>query len=138
MTSKILIIEDDRGLCEEMVDILEDEGYCVNVAFNGYNGKNLIEKNIYDLLLLDLKLPGLHGLSILKSIKKKDRKPRIIVITGSHFFMELYKRHWRCENQEEYLLKFADAVIHKPFEVEKVLVKIKELVGRNQQAITAW
>ncbi|MGA1864822.1 MAG: response regulator [bacterium] len=138
MTGKILIIEDDKGLCEEMADILEDEGYCVNVTFNGCNGKSLIERNIYDLLLLDLKLPGLHGLSILKSIKKKEEKPRIIVITGSHFFMELNKKQWRCKNHEEYLLKFADAVIHKPFDVEKVLVKIKELVDWNHQAINIY
>ena len=96
---KILIIEDDKGLCEEMADILEDEGYCVSVTFNGCNGKNLIESNIYDLLLLDLKLPGLHGLSILKTIKKKIRKPRVIVITGSHFFMELHKSQWYYKNQ---------------------------------------
>jgi DNA-binding response OmpR family regulator len=137
MTRKILIIEDDKALCEEMAEILEDEGYCVSVTFNGYNGKNLIERNIYDLLLLDLKLPGLHGLSILRSIKKKSKKPRVIVITGSHFFMELHKKQWYYKNQEEYLLKLADAVIHKPFDVEIVLGKIKELVGQNHQTINA-
>ena len=138
MIKKILIIDDDKGLCEEMTDILEDEGYCVSVTFNGFNGKELVEKNTYDIILLDLKLPGLHGLNILKFIKEKNKKIRVIVITGSHFFLELHRKQWFYKNQEEYLLKLADAVIHKPFDVEIVLGKIKELAGQqNHKTVTA-
>ncbi len=69
MAKKILIIDDDKELCEEMAEILKGEGYDVSTAFDGLAGKKLIEENHYNLLLLDVKLPDINGLDILKSMR---------------------------------------------------------------------
>lgn len=130
MAKKVLIINDDEGMCEEIAEILEDEGYCVDTTFSGYDGKKLIERNCYDLLLLDLKLPGLHGLEILKNIREKNIKSKVIVITGRPVNTGLFKEEVYYEDQKECLTKLADALITKPFEIEKLLGKINELIAK--------
>jgi DNA-binding response OmpR family regulator len=132
MTKKILIINDDEEMCEEMAEILEDEGYYVNTTFSGYEGKKLIEKNDYDILLLDLKLPGLHGLEILKSIREKNIRSKVIVITGRPLITGLFKEEVYYEDQKECITKLADALITKPFDIEKLLGKIKEFVENDK------
>lgn len=131
MPKKILIINDEEEMCEELAEILEDEGYYVNTTSSGYEGKELIEKNDYDILLLDLKLPGLYGLEILKSVREKNIKSRIIVITGKPFSTGLFKEEVYYEDQKECITKLADALITKPFDIEKLLGKIKELMTRE-------
>ncbi|MGA1841121.1 MAG: response regulator [bacterium] len=132
MAKKILIINDDESMCEEIADILEDEGYCVNKALSGYEGKNLIERNEYDVLLLDLKLPGLHGLEILKNIREKNIKSKVIVITGRPLNTGLFKEEVYFEDQKECITKLADVLLTKPFDIRKLLGKIKELVEKDK------
>jgi DNA-binding response OmpR family regulator len=131
MSKKILVINDDEGMCEEMAEILEDEGYCVNTSFSGYEGKNLIEKNDYDIILLDLKLPGLQGLEILKNIREKNIKSKVIVMTGKPLNTGLFKEEVYYEDQKECITELSDALITKPFDIEKLLGKIKELVEKE-------
>lgn len=132
MTKRVLIIDDDKELCEEMAEILEDEGYSASMAFDGLKGKGLIEKYDYDILLLDLKMSGLNGFDILKSVKNRDTRLKVLVVTGR----PLDKR-WlgegtnALEDKEEETLKLADGLISKPFNVEALLVKIKELIGET-------
>lgn len=132
MATKILVINDDESMCEEIAEILEDEGYCVNTTLSGYEGKKLIEKNEYDILLLDLKLPGLHGLEILKNIREKNIKSKVIVITGRPLNTGLFKEEVYYEDQKECITKLADALITKPFDIEKLLDKIRELMEKEK------
>jgi len=130
MTKKVLIIDDDVELCEEMVEILQDQGYDTSVAFDGLKGKKLIEKYDYDVLLLDLKIPGLHGLDILRSIKERKKELKVLILTGKPLIEKFLKEEGSSENREDNALKLADAVISKPFDIETLLGKIKELIGR--------
>ena len=132
MAKKILLINGDKEMCEEITEILEDEGYLVNITLSGYELKNLIEKNEYDVLLLDLKLPGLYGLEILKKIREKNIKSKVIVMTRRPLNTGLFKEEVYYEDQKECIAKLADALITKPFDIEKLLGKIKELVEQEK------
>jgi len=126
MKKKILMIDDDEELCEETSEILIDQGYRVTTAFNGLTGKRLIEKYDYDILILDVKMPGLSGLDILQSVKEQNRELKVVILTGKPLSRELPEERSR-KDREEKILKLADAIIGKPFHIEVLLDKIKEL-----------
>jgi len=126
MKKKILMIDDDEELCEETAEILIDEGYHVTTAFDGLRGKRLIEKYNYDVLILDVKMPGLSGLEILQNVKEKNRELRVVILTGKPLSKELPGGRGLKDREEE-ILKLADAIISKPFHIELLLGKIKEL-----------
>jgi DNA-binding response OmpR family regulator len=125
MKKKILIIDDDEEMCEELVDILEDEGFSVKVVFNGIAGKNNLDKEDFDILLLDIKIPGLSGIEILKDLKQKGKKIETIVLTGRPI-NEVITKYGNKLDKEEELLKYEKAVINKPFKVEYLLRIINE------------
>ena len=109
-------------MCEELSEILEDEGYHVGVAFNGLEGMDLIEKKEWDMLLLDLKLPGLTGIEILKRIKEKNMKVKVLVLTGRPLSKNFLKNGDSEENDgQEATLRLADGVINKPYNIERML-----------------
>jgi len=123
---KILMIDDDEELCEETSEILIDRGYRVTTAFDGLTGKKLIEKYDYDILILDVKIPGLSGLDILEDVKEHYKELKIVILTGKPLSRELPEER-RHKDREEKILKLADAIIGKPFHIEILLDKIKEL-----------
>ena len=128
---KILIIDDDQELCEEITENLQDEGYFVNTAFDGLEGKKLIEKYDYDILILDLKLPGINGFDIFKSVKDKHAKLKVLILTGRPLIKQWSREETGViEDKEEDLLKLTDGFINKPFDVKAVLAKVKELIGK--------
>lgn len=129
MKKKILMIDDDEELCEEIAEILIDEGYRVTTAFDGLTGKRLVEKYSYDILILDIKMPGLSGLDILESIKGQNKELKVIILTGRPLSKELQERRI-CKDKEEKILRLADGIINKPFDIEVLLNKIKELSGK--------
>lgn len=117
MGKKILLVDDDSELCEEMEEVLEAEGYSVETACDGKNAENLIKNNIYDVVLLDFKIPGLNGIDILKKVKETKPATRVFIITGKPFI----EKHL----EEEKLTDFVAGYMNKPFEVEKLIEKIK-------------
>ncbi len=117
MSKKILMIDDDAELCEEMKDILSDEGYSVHTAFDSSQGEKLIEKNSYDILLLDIKLPGLNGIDMLRNLSKKKPAIKIFIISGRPFTERILS--------EENLMSLVSGVMIKPFDVRLLLEKIK-------------
>ncbi|MFQ9636940.1 MAG: response regulator transcription factor [Eisenbergiella sp.] len=82
MNSKILIIEDDADINHLVKKILEREGYETETAFSGTEGRLLLQLNSYDLVLLDLMLPGLSGEELLAEIRKTRHMP-VIALTAN-------------------------------------------------------
>ena len=80
--TKLLIIDDDVALCESLVDILELEGYCVDIVHNAADGINKVESSFYNILLLDMKLPDSDGISVLEKVKEVSRDTEVIVFTA--------------------------------------------------------
>jgi DNA-binding response OmpR family regulator len=119
------MIDDDLRLCEELKETLERVGYHFLYCLEGRKGITLIDRYSFDLLILDLKLPGLHGMDILKKIKQKNIHPKILVFTGSPLNCDTFKEKFI---QEEDIFRLADAVLNKPCKMVAMLAKIKELI----------
>lgn len=131
--TKVLIIEDDIEMCEELKEALEDENYSVRTVYDGNEASRIIGKEQYDVILLDLKIPGLNGREILKYIKREKLPVKTIVLTGTPLSKKLRQEEaeeerFPYEDSDRYnILGLADAVFNKPFDIEKLISKIKEL-----------
>lgn len=124
MKIRILLLDDDKELCEEFQDVFEAEGFYAKIVHNGLSGKKILENEIFDILLLDIRLPGLNGFTILKWLKKEKYQIKIIVLTGRPL-MRLGQMN--DINDEEELLNYADAVINKPLKMENIINIISSL-----------
>lgn len=117
----ILIIDDDPGACETLSDILKDEGYKVLTLERGLQGVEQIKTRFFNVVLLDINLPDVSGLEVLKAIKKIEPEVCVIMITG----------YARLENVIEALNEGADAYINKPLNIDEVKLIIKREVERQ-------
>jgi two-component system NtrC family response regulator len=78
----ILVIDDESVICDACRLILAEYGHTVDLCLTGKTGLLAIERGAYDLILLDMKLPDIDGMQILKAVRKKVPAPFIIVMTG--------------------------------------------------------
>lgn len=117
---KILIIEDNKALCDNINLYLSNEGYTVNTAYDGNEALLYIKEQIYDLILLDCMLPGVSGLSILKQLRQLNKHTYVILVTalGS------------IEDRVTGLDLGADDYLVKPFAMEELLARIRALIRR--------
>ncbi|MDM8536882.1 response regulator [Desulfobacterales bacterium HSG17] len=79
---QILIIEDETELLKQWENIFKQEGYDVDIAENGKQALELWEKNIYDLVIVDLKMPEVDGREVINTIKSNQPLTQIIIISG--------------------------------------------------------
>ena len=80
---RVLIVEDETRLAENIaLSLRESAGYAVDIAPDGQEGLFLAESNVYDLLLLDLMLPGMDGMELLKRIRKLGQHTPVLVVTA--------------------------------------------------------
>ncbi len=119
MSKRILIVDDDRRLCQELVSCLEEEGYSAEYALDGSRGITLVSKKRYDIVLLDVKIPKANGFDILIKMKEIHPETSVILITA-HPFIEKFIKD---ENVSALLACF----LKKPFSVGLLLDKIKTL-----------
>ena len=117
MNEKVLLIDDDKELSVEMTEILEAEGYSVQVAFDGKQGEDFIRKSRHDIILIDFKLPGTTGVELLKKVRTLSPGSRFFFISGRPFIEQLIKK--------EGLSKTVSGYVKKPFDVKEFLEKIK-------------
>ncbi|MDI6786659.1 MAG: response regulator [bacterium] len=123
--TKILIVDDEKNLAEALGDILELEGYQVKPVLDGYKAIEAVKNTHYDLVLMDIRLPGINGVDTFLKIKEINPLIKVIMMTG--FFVE--------DMIEEALKQGAYACIHKPFDLEKVILLIKEILQNNRKII---
>ena len=114
---RILIIDDDVELREEISEVLADEGYLVKGTSDPVEGVNFIDGHIFDIAILDYKLPGMTGVELLCRIKKKSPETRVFIVSGRPFVEKLIK--------EENAYHLVSGVITKPFDCETLLNKIR-------------
>jgi DNA-binding NtrC family response regulator len=106
-----------------LATILEEEGYAVDTAKNGKEAITKSRKNVYNLALIDIRLPDIEGTKLLAKVKDTTPKMRKIIITG----------YPSVQNAIEALNKDADAYILKPFNLDKVLATIKEQLKEQKR-----
>jgi two-component system, response regulator, stage 0 sporulation protein F len=82
MNEKILIVDDQFGIRILLNEVLQKEGYQTFQAANGVQALEIVDKHSPDLVLLDMKIPGMDGIEILKRMKKKDQDIRVIIMTA--------------------------------------------------------
>ena len=82
MPKKIVIIDDEPEICKMVTEVLFDAGYFASYALNGPDGLAMIKKDIPSLVLLDLGLPGMDGIEVLRFIHEQFPDLRVIVLTG--------------------------------------------------------
>jgi CheY-like chemotaxis protein len=125
---RILIIEDDRDLCEELSELLRDHGYTVDAAQDGNEGKRLLDGAAYAVVLLDLKLPGIDGSELLRHIALSSTA-RTIVITGKPMQSDLQEELGSEKTLEQAVLELAEGYIEKPFKIDVLLDLISGVAG---------
>jgi DNA-binding response OmpR family regulator len=118
---KILIVEDEPAMLSGLHDNLEFEGYDVDSENRGDNGYKKILEGNYDLILLDVMLPGMSGFDILKQSRSKGISTPVIMLTA------------KAEELDKVLgLEFgADDYITKPFSLRELLARIKAILRRS-------
>jgi DNA-binding response OmpR family regulator len=123
---RILIVEDSRALRESLRAGLAREGFAVDAAADGESGLVLARNNPFDVLVLDLMLPGLDGLELLGRLRAKEDRPHVLVLTARD----------RIEDRVRGLNAGADDYLVKPFAFEELLARIHALVRRRYQERT--
>ena len=119
---KILLIEDDSMLNETITDYLKLKGNEVIGSEDGTDAVNLIDKSNFDLYIIDINIPHINGLEIVKYIRNKDIDTPIIMITAS---MELDSLKSAYKNG-------CDDYIKKPFYLEELTIRISKLLGKSK------
>jgi DNA-binding response OmpR family regulator len=118
---RILLVEDEERLADALAMILEDNKYCVDVAYDGEKGHELAETGIHDIIVLDRMLPFKNGIQILKSLRNKKITTPILLLTAKD----------TLEDKVEGLDAGADDYLVKPFEVKELLARIRALSRRQ-------
>jgi len=115
-TVRILVVDDDESIRKTMKAILEDEGYLVDLAASGKEAVEKANNETYNLALLDIRLPDIEGVELLKLMKDSVPRTRKIMVTG----------YPSMQNAISALNKNADAYLVKPVDIEKLLDTVKE------------
>jgi len=114
----ILIVDDEVGILESLKGVLEDEGHKAATAESAEAGLELIRKHAFDLVLLDIWLPGMDGLEALQEIRKLDNPPEVIMISG----------HGTIETAVRATKLGAYDFLEKPLSLEKTLILVKNAI----------
>jgi FixJ family two-component response regulator len=117
--SKVLVIDDEKSILDSLSSILEDEGFTVLKAMDGKEGLAIFEEEKPDIVLLDVWMPELDGIQVLKRIKKKDKNAIVIVISG----------HGTISTAVEAVKVGAYDFLEKPLSIEKVLEVVSRGLG---------
>nr|WP_320025374.1 PAS domain S-box protein [uncultured Acetobacterium sp.] len=122
---KILLTEDDKVNQLVISRMLNECGYGVDVANNGYEAVEMIKKNTYDIILMDIQMPEMDGIEATKRIRKLNIDTPVLAITA-------YALHG---DREKFLAQGMDGYISKPIKVEKLVEEIEKCIN-NKEKVT--
>ena len=119
---KILIIDDEAGIRSALRGILEDEGFTVKSTESGEDGLDLLKSENFDLILLDIWLPNMSGIEVLKQIKTNEVNSQVVMITG----------HGSVETAVKATKLGAFDFLEKPLSLEKVVLTAKNALKQKR------
>jgi DNA-binding response OmpR family regulator len=119
---KILLVEDEHRIAQSIKKGLEQERMAIDVAYDGIEGYDLAIDEDYDVIILDLMLPGMNGLEICNKLRLNKKETPILILTA----------RGQVEDKVEGLNKGADDYLTKPFAFEELIARIRALVRRPQ------
>lgn len=117
---KLLIIDDERSIRNSLKEILVDEGYEVDVAEDGAQGCAMAEKEKYNVIFCDIKMPGMDGLEVLDKLKDMGIDSAVVMISG----------HGDIDTAVECIKKGASDYISKPLDLNRILITLKNATER--------
>lgn len=118
---RILVVEDERQLCDDIAEDLELERYTVERCYDGLTAWEHILVEPYDLVILDLNLPGMDGLDILRAIRQEKPELRVLILSARSTLSERVAG----------LDLGADDYLTKPFELEELEARVRALLRRD-------
>jgi two-component system, NtrC family, response regulator HydG len=119
-SASILVVDDEVDTCRNLSDIFTDLGYKVDIALDGFTALELVRKKPYDIALLDLKMPGMDGLTLYRELRKLRSATVAIVVTA----------YANKATSEEALAAGAWQVLTKPVDLERLLPLVDEALGQ--------
>jgi DNA-binding response OmpR family regulator len=117
----IFLLEDDANLNETIVDYLEDNGYKVDAAYDGHEAQEMLYEKRYDLLLLDVNIPGINGFDLLQEVRTSGVVAPAVYITSLGSVEDLEKGYDSG----------GDDYIRKPFALKELLIRVETLIKRG-------
>jgi DNA-binding response OmpR family regulator len=120
---RVLLVEDHKPLVRALKQGLAEEGFAVDVAYDGEEGDYKARTAEYDAIILDLMLPKENGLSLLERWRRKGLKTHVLVLTARS----------AIEDKVKGLNLGADDYLTKPFELEELLARLRALIRRGHQ-----
>lgn len=122
---RILVVEDEHKIANSIKKGLGQELFAVDVVYDGTEGLDMASTEEYDLIILDRLLPGIDGITICKTLRKKDIHTPILLLTAKG----------QIEDKVEGLDAGADDYVPKPFAFEELLARVRALLRRPQHQI---
>jgi DNA-binding response OmpR family regulator len=119
---KILLIEDDEPIAEAVKHGLEDAHYSVDVAYDGDEGFRLAKEDSYGLLIVDIMLPGMDGISLTGALRRRKMQIPILMLTARD----------TLDDRVRGLETGADDYLSKPFEFPELLARVRALLRRDK------
>ena len=124
---RILIVEDEKSLADIIKKGLEEEGYAVDVAYDGVDGLYMAESEPSDMIILDIMLPVVDGMTILKRIRGQGIKTPVLMLTAKDAVVDKIAG----------LDGGADDYLAKPFHFEELLARMRALLRRGTEVMTS-
>src|SRR3990167_2460262 len=118
---RILVVEDEPKTADYLRQGLSESGYAVDVAIDGIDGRHLAQETEYDLVVLDVNLPGMDGWSVLQSIRSRGDTP-VLMLTARGFLNDKVKGF--DLGADDYLVK--------PFQFPELLARVRTLMRRSE------
>jgi two-component system response regulator PilR (NtrC family) len=120
--AKILVVEDEQSMLEVLKMLLEEEGYEVVDSNDGAEGLSWIRKDIFDLIITDIKMPGAGGFEVLNAAKETSPETPVIMITA----------FGTVESAIEAMKQGAYDYIHKPFKIDEIRVIVRNAIDKRR------
>lgn len=118
---RILVIEDEAALCASIAEGLRIDGYEVDTCQDGLEASELCETEHYDLILLDLNLPGMDGMEVLRRLRREDGETRVLILSA----------RGQIQDKVEGLDAGANDYLTKPFHFEELEARVRSLTRRK-------
>lgn len=118
---RILVVEDEKELCQAIAEGLRIDGYAVDTCYDGAEALELCDVEPYDLIVLDLNLPGLDGMEVLRQIRLVNQEIKIVILSA----------RGQLEDKVKGLDMGANDYLTKPFHFEELEARIRGLLRRK-------
>jgi two-component system, OmpR family, alkaline phosphatase synthesis response regulator PhoP len=119
----VLLVEDEENLHDALKLNLELEGYEITSAFDGHEALKKIEEEYFDLIIMDVMLPGVDGISVTENIRLQNNEVPILILSAKN----------TSADRVAGLKKGADDYLTKPFNLEELLLRVQKLIEKNKK-----